>query len=148
MVMKKKKSNPVIKNRRATFDYFIIDTWTAGLQLMGTEVKSLRAGKCNLTDSYCYFKNNELFVKGMEIQTGTSAFQHEPNREKKLLLNRSELTKISKSLMKGMTLIPLKVHIINNFFKIDIAIAKGKKLYDKRETIKERDLKRSDYGRD
>ncbi len=142
--MKKTKSKgPVqIRNRRATFDYFVIDTWTAGIELLGTEVKSIRSGKCNLTDSFCYFKNDELFIKGMEVTAGSNAYQHDAHREKRLLLNRTELNKIQKALLKGMTLIPLKVHIINNFFKVDIALAQGKKNYDKRESIKERDINR------
>lgn len=142
MKKNKNKSSIQIRNRRATFDYFIIDTWTAGIELLGTEVKSLRAGKCNLTDSYCYFKNGELFIKGMEISIGNNSYQHDPQREKKLLLNKTELNKIQKALLKGMTIIPLKVHIINNFFKVEISLAQGKKNYDKRESIKERDIKR------
>jgi len=82
---KNKNKGPIqIRNRRATFDYFVIDTWTAGIELLGTEVKSIRSGKCNLTDSFCYFKNDELFIKGMEVTAGSNSYQHDPHREEKV----------------------------------------------------------------
>jgi len=131
-----------IKNRKAKFDYFFIENFSAGLSLVGTEVKSIREGKCNLVDSFCFFENEELFVKNMEIPQGKTNFQHDPKRIKKLLLKKKEIRKIQKLLTDGITIVPIRVFENKGWFKIEIAIAKGKKLYDKRETIKERDIKR------
>jgi SsrA-binding protein len=138
----KPKRNLQIQNRKARFEYHILDTWTAGMQLQGTEVKSIREGKCSMVDSYCFFVAGELFIRDLDIPIGTSSYQHDPKRPKKLLLNRKELDKLQKGLDKGVTIIPLRIHEVNGRFKCDIALAKGKKLYDKRADIKERDIKR------
>ena len=140
-----------IKNKRARFEYQILDTFIAGIQLNGTEIKSIRLGKATITDSFCAFKEDELWVRGMHIseyEFGTYA-NHEPKRERKLLLNRQELDKLKKKLKdQGLTVIPLRLFISEKgWAKLEIAIAKGKKIHDKRETIKERqnkkDMKRS-----
>ncbi len=138
----KPKRNLQIQNRKARFEYHILDTWTAGMQLQGTEVKSIREGKCSMVDSYCFFVAGELFIRDLDIPIGSSSYQHDPKRPKKLLLNRKELDKLQKGLDKGVTIIPLRIHEVNGRFKCDIALAKGKKLYDKRADIKERDIKR------
>ena len=132
-----------IQNKKAQFNYFFLHTLTAGIQLLGTEVKSIRDNKSSLIDSYCYFKENELFLKGFYISPGKEAFNHDPIREKKLLLNRSELNKLQKELNDGLTIIIKRIFTNENgLIKAEIALAKGKKLYDKRNSIKEKDIKR------
>lgn len=138
----KPKGNLQIQNRKARFEYHILETWTAGLMLQGTEVKSIREGKCVMTDSYCFFVSGELFIRDLDIPIGKTFYQHEPKRPKKLLLNRKELNKLQKGMDKGVTIIPLRIHEVNGRFKCDIALAKGKKLYDKRADLKDRDVKR------
>jgi SsrA-binding protein len=123
-----------------------VQSWEAGVKLSGTEVKSIRNGQANLTDSYCYIKDGEMFVKNIHIseyKEGGYA-NHEPKRERKLLLKKSEITKIqSKAKEKGTTIIPVKIYFNQNgFAKIEIALARGKKLFDKRETLKENEAKR------
>lgn len=135
-----------IKNKRASFEYFLTEEFIAGIILTGTEIKSVREGKANLTDAYCAFEKDELFVKNMHIaeyKYGTYA-NHEPKRDRKLLLNRRELNKIiSKTREKGLTIIPTLLFINEKgLAKIKIAVAKGKKLYDKRETLKTKDTRR------
>lgn len=135
-----------IKNRKAKFEYEFLETFTAGIQLTGTEIKSIRAGKANIADGYCFFNNDELFVKNVfiaEYEQGTYN-NHEPRRVRKLLLNRSELDKlIKKKKDVGLTIIPVSLFINNKgFAKLEIALAKGKKLHDKRETLKAKDTKR------
>ena len=129
-----------IKNRKAEYEYFLLTTYTAGIVLSGTEIKSIRAGKANLTDSYCSFINNELWVHNMHISeyANGSYNNHEPKRDRKLLLNRKELNKIASKLNdRGTTVIPVRLWINENgFAKLDIAVARGKKMYDKRESIK------------
>jgi SsrA-binding protein len=142
-----KLSNTVnIENRRAKFDYQFLEQLTAGLVLRGTEIKSIREGKVGLSDSYCYFKNDELFVKNIHITEYSEAsfYNHEPLRERKLLLNRQELNKLLKKIKdQGLTIIPVKLFINEKgFAKLNIALAKGKKLYDKRDDIKKRDVER------
>lgn len=142
-----KISNTVnIENRRARFDYQFLDTYTAGLVLKGTEIKSIREGKAGLADSYCYFKNDELFVKNFHITEyeRASFYQHEPLRERKLLLSRQELNKLSRKVKdSGLTIVPVKLFINEKgFAKLNIALAKGKKAYDKRDDIKKKDIER------
>jgi SsrA-binding protein len=135
-----------IKNKKASFEFFLTEEFTAGLVLTGTEIKSLRDGKANLTDAYCAFEGNELVVRNMHISEykyGTYS-NHEPKRDRKLLLNRRELNKIlSKTREKGLTIVPVQLFINEKgLAKIVIAIAKGKKLYDKREALKTKDNRR------
>ena len=142
-----KLSNTInIENRRAKFDYQFLDTLVAGLVLKGTEIKSIREGKAGLSDSYCYFRNDELFVKNLHISeyTDASFYQHEALRERKLLLSRQELNKLLKKVKdQGLTVIPTRLFINDKgFAKIEIALAKGKKLYDKRDDIKKKDIER------
>lgn len=139
-------SNISIKNKRAGFEYFLTEEFSAGIVLTGTEIKSVREGKANLTDAYCAFEGNELFVRNMHISEykyGTYS-NHDPKRDRKLLLNRRELRKIiSKTREKGLTIVPTLLFINDKgLAKLNIAIAKGKKLYDKRESLKTKDTKR------
>lgn len=135
-----------IKNRRAGFDYTFIEKYTAGIVLVGTEIKSIREGKASLVDSYCYFKNDELFIRSLNISIYTegNVYNHEPTRERKLLLNRQELTKLKKKMQdKGLTIVPTVLFTSDSgYAKVEIAVAKGKKLYDKREDLKTKDLNR------
>lgn len=135
-----------IKNKKAGFEFFLLEEFSAGIQLSGTEIKSIRDGKANITDAYCLFVGNELFVKNMHIAEYTygTCYNHEPRRDRKLLLTKRELKKLLvKTKEKGLTIIPTRLYINEKgFAKIDIALAKGKKLYDKRETLKTKDTKR------
>jgi SsrA-binding protein len=137
---------PEVKNRRAAFDYFFLENFVCGVQLMGSEVKSLRLGDASITESFCTFIGEELFLRNMRIQPFEKAknYAHEPIRDRKLLLNRSELKKLKrKSMDQGVTIVPVRVFFSERgLAKVEIALAKGKKTYDKRETIKERDVKR------
>lgn len=142
-----KISNTVnIENRRAKFDFQFLDTLTAGLVLRGTEIKSIREGKAGLTDSYCYFKNDELFIRNFHITEyeNASFYNHEPMRERKLLLSRQELNKLQRRVKdSGLTIVPIKLFINEKgFAKLNIALARGKKEFDKREDIKKRDVER------
>ena len=142
-----KISNTVnIENRRARFDYQFLDTLTAGLVLKGTEIKSIHEGKAGLADSYCYFKNDELFVKNFHITeyADASFYNHEPMRERKLLLTKQELNKLLRKVKdQGLTIVPIKLFINEKgFAKLNIALAKGKKAYDKRDDIKKKDIER------
>jgi SsrA-binding protein len=135
-----------IKNKRAGFEYFLTEEFTAGIVLTGTEIKSVREGKANLTDAFCVFVANELYVRNMHISEykfGTYS-NHEPKRDRKLLLTRRELRKIlGKTQEKGLTIVPTLLYINEKgLAKLNIAIAKGKKLYDKRESLKSKDTKR------
>lgn len=135
-----------IKNRRAGFEYFFLQSYTAGIVLRGTEIKSLREGKANLTDSYCSFLNGELWVNNLHISEYRfgSYYNHEVKRSRKLLLNAHELRKLlAKTKEKGLTIIPVMLFIDSRgYAKLEIALAKGKHSYDKRETIKQKDNKR------
>jgi len=135
-----------IKNKKAGFEYFLIERFTAGIVLTGTEIKSIRAGKASINEAYCAFTANELFVRNMHIaeyEYGTYN-NHEPKRERKLLLTARELRKLLTKLNeKGLTLVPTFLFINDKgLAKLEIALAKGKKLHDKRETIKQKDIQR------
>jgi SsrA-binding protein len=135
-----------IENRRARFDFQFIDTFTAGMVLKGTEIKSIRLGKAGLSDSYCLFHKDELYVRNMHVAEydNASFYSHEPLRERKLLLQNQELKKLSKSIKdQGLTIIPVKLYISESgYAKLVIALARGKKAFDKREDIKKRDTER------
>ena len=135
-----------IKNKKAWHDYEILDKFVAGMQLTGTEIKSIRAGKASLVDSYCYFNQGELFVKGMHIAEYEfgNLFNHFPKRDRKLLLKRRELNKLEKKIKeKGLTIVALKIFIAkSSYAKLEIALARGKKEFDKREDIKKKDTRR------
>lgn len=139
-------SNREIINRRAKFEYHFVQEFEAGMVLTGTEVKSIRAGNANLTDAYCVFQGDHLWVKNMyiaEYDQGT-IYNHETRRDRILLLKKAELKKIKRKLdEKGMTLIPYKMYFNDrDFVKVQIIVAQGKKMYDKREDLKEKDVKR------
>ncbi|MBR1871992.1 MAG: SsrA-binding protein SmpB [Bacteroidales bacterium] len=145
--MPKAKSKIQINNRRASFDYEFLETYTAGIVLQGTEIKSIRAGKASLSDAYCYFDlYGQLYVKGMNIAQyfwGTWG-QHEPVRDRKLLLTKRELRHLRQAVKeKGLTIVAVRLYVAENgYAKLLIALAKGKKEYDKRQTIKEKDIRR------
>jgi SsrA-binding protein len=135
-----------IRNRQAGFEYELLDKYVAGIVLTGTEIKSIREGKVNLQDGYCYVNNGEVFVKGINITPyaqGTH-YNHEATRERKLLLKKSEIKKLEGKIEeKGLTLVPVRLFINDRgFAKIEIAVGRGKKLHDKRDSIKEREAKR------
>lgn len=147
--MAKEKTNRKIQinNKRASFDYEFLETYEAGIVLVGTEIKSLRAGKASLSDAYCYFSNGELYVKGMNISTyfwASAWSSHEPGRDRKLLLHSKELRSLSNSVkQKGLTIVAVKLYINDEgMAKLLIALARGKKEFDKRATIKEKDIRR------
>lgn len=134
-----------IQNRKAKFDYDIIETIETGIVLTGTEIKSLRAGKANLKDSYAIVRNGEVFLVNMHISEYDhgNIFNHNETRSRKLLLHKKEILKLNDKIrLEGFTLIPLKVYIKGNYAKVLLGVGKGKKLYDKREAMKERDMKR------
>lgn len=136
----------VAKNKKAGFEFFLLEKFIAGIVLTGTEIKSVRAGKVSLNDAYCSFVNDELYIKNMHITEYDhgNIYNHEPKRDRKLLLTKRELKKLrSKNVEKGVTVVPTQLFISDKgFAKIEIALAKGKKLYDKRDTIKDRDTLR------
>ncbi len=142
----RKTSNINIRNKRATFDYEILDRYVAGIQLFGTEIKSIRDGKVSLVETYCTFIHNELWLKNMNIASYFfgSYNNHEPRRDRKLLLNRKELNKLQRQTKEsGLTIVPLRIFINeNNIAKVEIALARGKKAYDKRQSLREKDDKR------
>lgn len=142
------KNNINIKNKKAKFEYELLDTYVAGIVLAGTEIKSIREGKASITQSFCEFNDRgELFVINMQVDeySHASHFNHRPKAERKLLMQRRELNKLRKEVTtSGLTIVPLNLFINDRgLAKIRIALAKGKKLYDKRETIKDRDSKRN-----
>lgn len=135
-----------IKNRRAYFDFEILEKYVAGIVLYGTEIKSIRAGKASLVDTFCYFHDHELYVKGMNVSEydyGTYN-NHQPKRDRKLLLNKKELVRLERSVQdKGVSVVGLRLFLNEkNIAKIEIALARGRKSFDKREYIKEKDSKR------
>jgi len=135
-----------IKNKKAWHDYEILDKFVAGIQLTGTETKSIRAGKASLVDAYCFFNNGELYVKGMHITEYDfgNINNHFPKRDRKLLLTHRELRKLEKNIReKGLTIIALKIFIAeSSYAKLEIGLARGKKEYDKREDLKKKDSRR------
>jgi SsrA-binding protein len=135
-----------IRNKKAWHDFEILDKFVAGMQLTGTEIKSIRAGKASLTDSYCYFNKGELYVKGLHISEYYfgNVFNHFPKRDRKLLLTQRELKKLEKNIKeKGLTIVALKIFIAESgYAKLEIALARGKKEYDKREDLKKKDTRR------
>jgi SsrA-binding protein len=144
--MKGGSADIVIRNKKASHDYEFLDKYIAGIKLSGTEIKSLRLGKATLADSYCYFSNSELFLKGMHISEywWGNLNNHDPLRDRKLLLTKRELRKIERKVKEtGLTIIVIKVFINDRgLAKAEIAVAKGKKEYDKRETLKRKDASR------
>lgn len=134
-----------ILNRKANFDYFIEDTIEAGISLKGTEVKSIRQGKANIKDSYAIIKNDEIFLLNAHISLYDEGnkFNHEEKRTRKLLMHKKQILKLKNKIeLEGYTLIPLKIYFVKQRIKVLIGLAKGKKNYDKRETIKQRDIER------
>jgi SsrA-binding protein len=135
-----------IKNKKASYEFEFIDKFVAGLVLTGTEIKSIREGKVSLTEAFCYFRREELYIKQMHIAPYTMAasYNHDAVRERKLLLNKKELNKLqTKFAEKGLSIIPLRIFINDRgLAKMEIALAKGKKIHDKRDSIKEKDAKR------
>ena len=135
-----------IKNKKAKFEYEFVETFTAGIQLFGTEIKSVRNNKASIAEAYAVMVKNELFIRNMYIADYENGghFNHESKRDRKLLLNKLELSKINKKIKnKGLTIIPTRLFISSNgWAKMNIAIAKGKKIYDKREDLKTKDIKR------
>lgn len=134
-----------IKNKKANFDYFIEDTYECGIVLTGTEIKSIRKASANLKDSYARVKNDEVYLINMFISTYDEGnrFNHDERRERKLLLHKKEIYKIKDKVAKeGYSLVPIKLYLKNGKAKILLGIAKGKKLYDKRQSLKEKDIKR------
>ena len=143
---KNKKAPPTILNRKARHEYQFIETFTAGISLTGTEVKSLRDGKANLQEAYCYVHKGEAFIKGMNIAEYAqgSYNNHDPVRERKLLLKKREINKLQKGLdQEGATIVPVKLFFNErNLVKLELALGKGKKIHDKRHSLKEKDMKR------
>ncbi len=134
-----------IKNKKANFDYFIEDTIECGIELKGTEIKSLRKGSGDLKDTFALIRNNEVYLVNMYIAKYEEGnrFNHQERRTRKLLLHKNEIKKLKEKIEReGYSLVPLKAYLVRNKVKILLGVGKGKKLYDKRETIKERDLKR------
>ena len=150
MAEKQKKQNksgsPTIENRRARHDYFIEESVEAGLALVGSEIKSVRAGRVNLTEGYVRIERGEAWLMNVHISPWQQAgmyFNHEPTRPRKLLLHAEEIVRLrTKVTQKGMTLVPLKIYFVRGRAKLEVGVARGKKLYDKRATIGERDAQR------
>ena len=143
--MEKKQEKLIANNKKAYHDYFILDTYEAGISLVGTEVKSLRMGKCSIKEAFIRIENGEVFIYGMNISPYEKGnlFNKDPLRVRKLLLHRSEIQKImGKTKEKGMAVVPLKVYFHGGLVKVEIGLAKGKKLYDKRDDIAKKDQKR------
>lgn len=136
-----------IKNKRASYEYNLLDKYTAGMQLMGTEIKAIRMGKASIAEAYCLFLNDELWVRNMHINIYDpgSYNNHPPTRDRKLLLNKRELEKIQKKMKnEGLTIVPTRLFIAESgYAKLNIAVAQGKKVHDKRDSIKEKEQKRA-----
>jgi SsrA-binding protein len=135
-----------IQNRKARFEFELLENFTAGIQLTGTEIKSIRKGKASITEAYCVLQQEELYLRNAHIDEYARAGYtgHNPKRDRKLLLKHQEISKIKKQLeVKGLTVVPLRVFIADSgYAKVEIAVARGKKLHDKRDSIKDRDIKR------
>jgi SsrA-binding protein len=142
----KTKNNITIKNKKASHEYFFFDTYIAGIQLVGVEIKSIRQGRVNMTESYCVFHRGELYLKNTHISPYENAgyVKIDPLRDRKLLLNRNELRKLSEGVeRKGLTIVPTKMFINEKgLCKVEVCLCQGKKTYDKRETLKEKDIKK------
>ena len=139
-----------IINRKASHDYFIKDTYEAGIELVGTEIKSIRKGSVNINDCYGRVKNNEVFLTNMYIAKYDEGnrFNHDERRERKLLLHKNEIIRLNHEITtKRYTLIPLRLYFKKNKVKIELGVCQGKKLYDKREALKEKDMKKNEYIR-
>lgn len=135
-----------IINRKAYHEYQVLKEYTAGIQLCGSEVKSLRANNANITDAYVYISNNEVFIKNAYISkyNESSYLNHDERQDRKLLLHKKEINELTRKVKDvGMTIIPLEIFLLNGRYKVKIGLCKGKKLWDKRESLKEKDLKRS-----
>lgn len=142
----KKEDNCLCNNKKAYFEYEIIEKYIAGIVLVGTEIKALRAKKASFNDSYCEVKDNEVFVKGFHISKYDmgNLFNHDPDRLKKLLLNKQEIIRMkTKKTQDGFSIVPLRVVLIEGLAKMEIAIVRGKKLYDKRDSMKEKEKVRA-----
>lgn len=142
----KNKSNVTIKNRRASHEYLFLDTYIAGIQLIGVEIKSIRKGEVNLSEAYCIFQNGELYLKNTHISPYENAgfVKVDPLRDRKLLLNKNEMRKLSEGISrKGLTIVPTKMFINDRgLCKVEVCLCQGKKNYDKRESLKEKDMKK------
>ena len=137
------KNSINIINRKVKFEYEVIETYIAGIVLLGSEVRSIKLGKVSLVDTFCFFNNKELFVKNINIPSDGTAFSHNPMRDKKLLLNKKELKKLGESLINGLNIIPYRLfRSSNGLIKVEIILGKSKKIYDKRSAIKKRDIDR------
>ncbi|MCX7879710.1 MAG: SsrA-binding protein SmpB [Ignavibacteria bacterium] len=148
MISEQRKIKYVLKNKKALHDYEVLQKFEAGIELKGTEVKSIRQGRCNIQDSYCTFlnpKSDELFLVNFNISPYEQAshFNHEPRRPRKLLLHKNELQRLKVALeQKGLTLVPLSVYFSGPFVKFEIALVRGKKKYDKRENLRKREVEK------
>ena len=142
----KTSNNITIKNRRASHEYLFLDTYIAGIQLIGVEIKSIRKGEVNLSEAYCIFQNGELYLKNTHISPYENAgfVKVDPLRDRKLLLNKNELRKLSEGISrKGLTIVPTKMFINDRgLCKVEVCLCQGKKNYDKRESLKEKDIKK------
>ena len=145
MAAKKQGVKVVAQNRRARHDYFVLETWETGIELKGTEAKSIRMGRCNLKDCYAQVKGGELIVDGMHISPYEKGniFNTDPMRPKRLLAHKGEIRKMQQNVMqKGLSLIPLQLYFKDGRAKLELGLCKGKKLYDKRDDMAKRDVKR------
>ena len=142
----KTSNNITIKNRRASHEYLFLDTYVAGIQLIGVEIKSIRKGEVNLSEAYCIFQNGELYLKNTHISPYENAgfVKVDPLRDRKLLLNKNELRKLSEAISrKGLTIVPTKMFVNERgLCKVEVCLCQGKKNYDKRESLKEKDMKK------